>query len=81
MLWRFVPNSIPWLAKSPELSPIEYVWDYIKRRFRSQPFTNADQIYYAIRKEWDGILNEILQSIYSSFQAGLYVCAKTMSKT
>lgn len=76
ILRRIMPNSIPWPAKSPDLSPIEQVWDYIKKRLRGQTFADADQLFEAIRKEWDEIPNEVLHSIYSSFQARLYVCSQ-----
>ena len=30
-------NVIPWPARSPDLSPIEHMWDEMDRRLRRQP--------------------------------------------
>lgn len=74
VLSRIMPNMLNWPAKSPDLSPIEQVWDYIKKRLEGQNFDSVDQLFNAIQKEWNEIPNQILHNFYSSFLARCQVC-------
>lgn len=69
-----VPHYLPWPAFSPDLSPIEQVWSYIKKRLAGQKFDDPDQLFDAIEQEWRAIPNEVIHNIYSSFYARLMVC-------
>lgn len=69
-----VPHYLIWPAFSPDLSPIEQVWSYIKKRLAGQRFDDPDQLFDAIEQEWLAIPDEIIHNIYSSFYARLVVC-------
>ena len=43
---------LPWPAFSPDLSPIEHLWDVLDRRVRRRDPQNAEQF---LRQEWDAI--------------------------
>jgi hypothetical protein len=40
-----------WPVKSPDLSPIEQVWAYLKRKLRGRRFENEDDLFAAIEAE------------------------------
>jgi hypothetical protein len=50
-------NLRPWPARSPDLSPIEHVWDMIGRRVEdfSAPLGTLDELGVQIQRAWDEI--------------------------
>ena len=48
---------LPWPAVSPDLSPIEHVWDEMERRVRAQPQQpeNLDELRRALLTVWQHI--------------------------
>ena len=61
-------RTLPWPAYSPDLSPIEHLWDLIDRRLRSRdprPQTVL-QLRLAIQEEWDNIPQAIIAHLISS---------------
>ena len=47
-------NVLEWAAMSPDMSPLEHLWDELKRRVyaRAQPPTNVNQLREAGLGEW-----------------------------
>ena len=48
-------NTLPWPALSPDMNPMEHVWDYLKRRVRARNVQNVQQLQAAITQEWNQI--------------------------
>ena len=69
-----VPYLFDWPPKSPDLSPIEQVWNYLKVKISGRHFSSPRQIYEALQEEWNKIPNEIIHNLYTSFWARCYVC-------
>ena len=65
-----------WPAKSPDLSPIEQIWAYIKNRLEGLNFKDRDELFNAILYEWNTIPNYVVHNIYQSFWARCIVCMK-----
>ena len=66
---------LPWPAKSPDLSPIEHLWDVIGRRVRDrrvQPQT-LDALFLTLQEEWRtvprAVIRKLIQSIPRRCQA------------
>lgn len=57
LLQRHNIRLLPWCAKSPDLNPIEHVWDELNRRIRRlpQPPRTLRQLEVALVNEWNNI--------------------------
>lgn len=65
-----------WPAMSPDLAPIEHLWDELGRRLRNrqpQP-TNAAQLRDALVAEWDIIPQETIDRLVASMRARCTAC-------
>ncbi len=59
---------LPWPAKSPDLSPIEHLWDVIGRRVRGrdvQPQT-LDALFIALQDEWRAVPRAVIRNLIQS---------------
>jgi hypothetical protein len=70
------PNRLKWPAKSPDLSPIEQIWSFLKNRISGIKFRNADELFNRIKTEWDLIPDKVIHNAYSSFLARCKVCVE-----
>ena len=56
LLHEDIPIMEPWPAVSPDMNPIEHLWDYMKRKMREQPPTqNSDELFELLTQIWDNI--------------------------
>ena len=63
-------DRLEWPAKSPDLNPIEHVWDMIGRAVRgraNQPRTLA-QLGRALQEEWDKIPQQAIRNLICSMR-------------
>jgi transposase len=57
---------LPWPAHSPDLNPIEHVWDILGRRMQHRVYENLNQLFDALQEEWDAIPQEELDYLIDS---------------
>jgi len=57
---------LPWPAHSPDLNPIEHVWDILGRRMQHHDCQSLNQLFAALREEWDAIPQEDLDDLIQS---------------
>ena len=51
---------LPWPAFSPDVPPIEHLWNVLDRRVRCRDPQNVDQLEELLHQEWEAIhLHEI----------------------
>ena len=62
---------LPWTSKSPDLNPIEHLWDELERRLRArqhEPATLAE-LRRALEEEWAAIPQERVRRLIVSMRA------------
>lgn len=55
-----------WPAQSPDLNPIENLWQIVDNKIRKRRFTNLAQMFEIIEEEWDRIPRETLTKLVQS---------------
>ena len=63
-------SVLPWPAKSPDLNPIEHVWDLLDRRVRARaiPPRNVRELAGALVEEWGNISQQELANLVQSMR-------------
>nr|CAH7746438.1 unnamed protein product [Callosobruchus chinensis] len=56
---------LEWPAMSPDMNPIEHVWDYVSRAFfnRNNPSRSTQELIVAATEEWDNIPQEVINNL------------------
>jgi transposase len=57
-----------WPACSPDLNPIEHVWDKLERQIRCRPVVpdNLNDLRIALLEEWERIPQDYVQNLFES---------------
>ena len=68
--------TLPWPAVSPDLSPIEHVWDEMKRRLRNLPNQpqNMQQLARVLVRLWNNIPQQFLARVVRSMRQRVLAC-------
>ncbi|GFS47712.1 transposable element Tc1 transposase [Trichonephila clavipes] len=63
-------QRIVWPARSPDLNPIENVWDALRRQVagRNYPPTNKNTLIRALTEEWDKLPQQLLDNVVQMWQ-------------
>ena len=67
-LQQVAVQTIPWPAMSPDMNPMEHVWDFIGRKInqRNPKCHNIDELRTAILQEWQQFPREQLRRLVQS---------------
>ena len=65
IIQREAVTTLPWPACSPDLNPIEHLWDILGRRIRRRdpPVHNVAQLDAALHQEWQRIPQNVIQRL------------------
>ncbi|GFU97233.1 transposable element Tcb1 transposase [Trichonephila clavipes] len=81
LLFRIVLDSegiqrLVWPARSPDLKPIENVWDALGRQVagRNYPPTNKNTLIRALTEEWDKLPQQLLDNVVQSMVRRVECC-------
>lgn len=63
-------SVLPWPAKSPDLNPIEHVWDLLDQRVRARaiPPRNVQELSGSLVEEWGNISHQDLANLVQSMR-------------
>ena len=64
-----VKSTLPHPPQSPDLNPIENLWDHLERKIREHTIQN--QLKQVITEEWHKISPEVTQKLSSSMKRRL----------
>lgn len=61
-------RTMGWPAKSPDMNPIEHMWDELKKRIRSRVHapTTLRELTTAAQEEWDNIPQDVVEGLIRS---------------
>lgn len=65
----FVENKITvlgWPAQSPDLNPIENLWELIDRRINRDLCKNKDALFIKVKEAWEQIPTQIMNNLIES---------------
>ncbi|GFW65890.1 transposable element Tcb2 transposase [Trichonephila clavipes] len=67
-------QRLVWPARSPDLNPIENVWDALGRQVagRNYPPTNKNTLIRALTEEWDKLPQQLLDNVVQSMSLSEY---------
>lgn len=69
-------NVLPWPARSPDMSPIEHIWDVIGRNIHTSeaPPTNIQQLREAVVAAWNSVPQATIQHFIDSMPRRVQEC-------
>ena len=68
-------NVLPWPAVSPDMNPIEHIWDYLVRKVRARGNVhNLRDLENALIQEWNNIPNVVIRRYVRSMRGRLAAC-------
>jgi hypothetical protein len=57
---------LKWPAYSPDLNPIEHLWEEVKRKLRGRRFKTQDELWTAVQQAWNTIpLSKVIKLVDS----------------
>ncbi|GFS73839.1 transposable element Tcb1 transposase [Trichonephila clavipes] len=67
-------TTLPWPARSPDLSPIEKIWDHLGRRV-GHP-TSLNELEARLQQIWNGMSQDIIRNLYASMPDRIASCIR-----
>ncbi|UYV68882.1 hypothetical protein LAZ67_6001450 [Cordylochernes scorpioides] len=68
-------QMLPWPPYSPDLSPIEHVWDIIGRRLHALPQPRSeDELWQMVEREWRAIPEDAIRTLIDSLPRRVAAC-------
>ena len=62
-------NVLPWPSLSPDLNPVEHIWDVIGQRVRSRVPLNIRDLERFVVEEWNGVAQLTLRNYIASMRS------------
>lgn len=67
-------NVMDWPSLSPDLAPIEHVWDALGKRVREHNPTDVNQLRNALLQEWQNMPQNVIRTIVYSMRRRCQAC-------
>lgn len=67
---------LPWPANSPDMNPIEHLWDHLDRLLRQlvPPPSNQQELEQALLNIWNGIPADVIRRLTTSMRRRVLAC-------
>ena len=65
-------QTLPWPSFSPDLNPIENLWDGLERKVKKHQSKNLQEIELQLTQEWNNIELSVLEKLVDSVASRLY---------
>ena len=77
-LWLLytVKKQLKTPPQSPDLNPIEHLWDFLERRIRNHVITSKDMLKTVLTKEWNNNNADYTKKLVPSMPKRLYEVLK-----
>ncbi|UYV77839.1 hypothetical protein LAZ67_15002543 [Cordylochernes scorpioides] len=73
-------QMLPWPPYSPDLSPIEHIWDIIGRRLHALPQPRSeDELWQMVEREWRAIPQDAIRTLIDSLPRRVAACTAVRS--
>jgi hypothetical protein len=61
-------ETLPWPSQSPDLNPIENIWNYLKVQIGSQERrpSSIHELWQVVLQEWEKVPLDLIKSLYES---------------
>lgn len=69
-------ETLKWPAFSPDLNPIEHMWDELERRMKKHNPSNKEELKEMLLKEWNSIGLDVTEKLVDSVPSRLYECVR-----
>ena len=63
-----------WPSFSPDLNPIEHLWDELERRLKKHQPKNEKELRELLQVEWNNIREDVTKKLVESVPNRLYEC-------
>lgn len=65
---RYFTNRLEWVAQSPDMSPIEQLWEELERRLRhrNEKPTSKQHLFDMLKEEWNNIPEDVTYKLVDS---------------
>ena len=76
-------TSVPWPVMSPDLNPIEHIWDMLGRRIhaREPPVQNIRQLEAALHREWQQLSQQDIRRLSGGMRRRVDAVIQAMGYT
>ena len=65
-------QTLPWPSFSPDINPIENLWDELERKVKKHQPKNLQELEVQLTQEWNNIELSVLEKLVDSVASRLY---------
>lgn len=65
------PKQLETPPQSPDINPIEHIWDYLDKQIRTRHISNKTELKCALQEEWNNIPIDLTTKLVNSMQRRL----------